>query len=147
MRPKYLLISVAPRYQEDAVVNGVQEPEYGPPRMPGLQNGVWEVCIDLDLGRVAYWPVGVTAVLYYKVCEEGTYSLLAYDGSPIRTISGYVPDWVSAKGRGDYLLLTIGPNGKVYEYGGYDPDLALLVPWQLGRLDVEAESIGPITFI
>ena len=129
-RPKYLIISAVPRYQEDAWVDGVEEPEPpAAPRMPGLINGVLELWIDLDLCRVAYWPEGTTARLHYKVCDDGVYRLLDHDGNPTDTYGPYVPWLISSEGTGDYLKLNIGSDGRVYEY----KFIGTGEPWRPGR--------------
>jgi hypothetical protein len=134
-RPKYLIISAVPRYQEDAWVNGIEEPE--PPaasRMPGLINGVLELWIDLDLCRVAYWPEGTTARTHYKVCDDGAYWLLDEHGSRLDECGPYVPEMVTPGGFGDYLGLSIGSDGRVYEYKNIGTaEAPKYEPWRPGR--------------
>lgn len=73
--------------------------------------------LDLDERRVRDWPVGVTAEISLKVCDEGVYQLLAPDGFVIATREDYVPSCLPEGG--DYLVLTVGPDGAVV---GWRPD-------------------------
>lgn len=112
---KYLFASMHVRYWEDATVNDIRETDEAP-TIP-LRNGdMWDIMIDIEQGRIMNWPVGNTASTYYKVCDEGTYTLTSYDmeGVVIRK-SGYVPSMLCPKedGYGDYVIMDIDENGYI----------------------------------
>jgi len=74
---------------------------------------VLTVVFDLDTMSVRDWPAGATADLHLKVCDEGSYELLAPDG---RVVAGraeeYVPECLPSE-YGDYVIAKIGPDGVV----------------------------------
>jgi len=119
---KYLFADMEPRYWEDSSVNGKGE-SGDEPTIP-LRDGVrWTLKIDLDTGQICDWPEGTSADTYYKVCDQGVYSLLAENGDVIATRSGYVPDMLSPleKGYGDYVILNIDGAGRI---AGWKADLS-----------------------
>lgn len=105
------------RYWEDATVNGVTD-EAGT-LIPGRVGSIWRVKIDLATGKVADWPEGTTADIHYKVCDDGKYWLLDAENCTVAVREGYVPnDFLchGDSGYGDYIILTIGPDGQIANY-------------------------------
>lgn len=110
--------SAGVRYWEDATVNGVEDEDGS--RIPCRSGDMWCPTIELATGRINGWPEGVTAEIYYKVCDDGQYWLLDADGTRIATRKGdYVPDDFLCHGDcgyGDYIILKIGPDGLIADY-------------------------------
>lgn len=117
-----LLAEMAPRYWEDASVNGVEETDEDP-QIPLRDGDLWTLRILIDEGRILDWPAGVTAQTHYKVCDAGAYKLLDAEGAVLAERDAYVPDLLAPgeEGFGDYVILSIGPDGKI---AGWDPDLS-----------------------
>lgn len=117
-----LLAEMAPRYWEDASVNGVEETDEDP-QIPLRDGDLWTLRILIDEGRVLDWPEGVTAETHYKVCDAGLYRLLDADGGVLAERDAYVPPFLAPgeEGFGDYVILSIGPDGKI---ANWDPDLS-----------------------
>lgn len=118
----HLVADLGVRYWEDAEFNG--EPDSGEdPKIPLRDGKSWRLKIDLATGKIDGWPAGTTAKTHYKVCDAGTYTLLAADGSEVTTNNGYVPDMLAPNGGGygDYVILDIGPDGVI---SGWKADLS-----------------------
>lgn len=112
-----IVAEMAPRYWEDATVNGVPETDEDP-KIPLRDGDLWKLRILVDEGRILDWPEGVTAETHYKVCDAGLYKLLDKDGAVLAQREGYVPDFLapSEEGWGDYVILTIGPDGRIADW-------------------------------
>ena len=110
----YLRAICGVRYWDDAEVNGKTDDE-GKPTIPFAVNETWCPLIDLEAGRIVDWPQGTTASVHYKVCDDGSYSLLDADKAELLTIDGYVPRIMSPKenGYGDYVIMDIDADGKI----------------------------------
>lgn len=110
------------RYWEDATVNGVVAPEDGE-GVPCRKGDTWAPLIDLDTGHVVDWPAGTTLETHFKVCDAGRYTLLDASCAEVLTRDGYVPGVMCPEGGGygDYVVMTIGPDGKI---ANFDADLA-----------------------
>lgn len=68
--------------------------------------------LDLDSRKVRDWPAGASTEVSLKVRDEGTYELLDSDGKVCASlVEEYVPHCVPEGG--DYLVLTIGPDGGI----------------------------------
>ena len=105
------------RYWEDAEVNGVED-EDGT-LIPGRVGDRWHVTIELATGKVVGWPEGTSADIHYKVCDDGVYWLLDKDGNKLASRDGYVPGSFLChgdNGYGDYIIMTIGPDGQIADY-------------------------------
>lgn len=102
------------RYWEDGEVNGEPDDENNP-RMPMCEKGIWRLLIDLSTGEILEWPTGTRASVYYKVCDDGVYSLIDRNGATVIKKDGYVPSMLCPKedGYGDYVIMDIGPDGKI----------------------------------
>lgn len=110
---KTLVVEAGARYWEDATVDGVED-ENGD-LIPCRDGDYWKPIIDLETGIITNWTQGVTADIYYKVCDDGTYKLLDVDGNEVVSIDGYVPDIMcpNGEGFGDYIIMKVGENGKI----------------------------------
>lgn len=123
---KFLRVSAAVRYWEDATVNG--EEDTAGTLIPMRNGDCWEPLIDLATGRIVGWPEGVTADVHYKVCDRGFYWLADEAGrNVVKWASGYVPDDLLCRGEsghGDYIILRVAGDGMID--GGlslnFDPD-------------------------
>lgn len=117
-----IIAEMAPRYWEDAAVNGVDEAD-DDPKIPLRDRELWTLRILIDEGRILDWPEGITAETHYKVCDAGLYKLLDSEGAVLTERDGYVPPFLAPgkEGFGDYVILSIGPDGKI---AGWDPDLS-----------------------
>jgi hypothetical protein len=116
-----LTVVAGVRYWEDADVNGVTDEEGD--LIPFRSGDNWCPVIDIDTGHIVGWPVGTTASIHYKVCDEGTYSLLGQHGEKLAAKEGYVPTCMSpgGSGYGDYIIMTISADGKI---AGWRADLS-----------------------
>lgn len=119
---KFLKVDAGVRYWEDATVNGQQD-ESGD-LIPCRSGDSWCPLIDLETGRIQDWPEGTIADLHYKVCDAGRYALLDADGRDVAAIDGYVPAPMcpGGQGYGDYIIMTIGPDGTIQNFDGTDLD-------------------------
>ena len=117
-----ILARMEPRYWEDASVNGVEETDEDP-QIPLRDGDLWTLRILIDEGRILDWPAGVTAETHYKVCDAGAYRPLDADGEVLAERDAYVPSSLAPgkEGFGDYVILSIGPDGQIE---GWDPDLS-----------------------
>lgn len=127
---KFIEVDAGVRYWEDATVNGVQD-EAG--TIPLKDGDRWRPTIELATGAVLNWPHGVVADIHYKVCDDGEYWLLDEAKTRIAKSKGhYVPNdilCVGDNGFGDYIILTIGPDGLIPGWvplGLYTADWTLL---------------------
>lgn len=123
---KYLKVDAGVRYFEDAKVNGVRDTDDSP-MIPfavlckaadsGLRHDTyrWRPTIDLEEGKIVDWPKGTTADVHYKVCDDGTYSLLDKDKNVLIEVNSYVPDILCPKeeGYGDYIIMDIDEDGNI----------------------------------
>jgi len=116
--PPKVIIDAQPRYPENATVNGEEE-DNDNPKMPLLSNGgieygeqvwKWHLEIDMHTGKIAGWPEGTTAKVWYKVCDMCKVSIAG-----MKPYDGYVPNFLSidGSGYGDYIYITIGPDGTI----------------------------------
>jgi len=113
-----LIVKAGVRYWEDARINGTEDAQGT--LVPFRKGDHWCPIIELASGRVLDWPAGVNADIYYKIADDGEYWLaddantkLAKYGTDVDDTS-YVPDkllCVGDQGYGDYIILTVGPDG------------------------------------
>lgn len=100
----HVRMSVAVRYDEEDMPND----------FPFREGDMWNVTIEIDTGKIVGWPEGKSWDLDMKVCDEGSYYLLAADGSTISGIQAkYVPNGVIPGRYGDYVQLNINKNGAI----------------------------------
>lgn len=149
---KYICADLGVRYWEDSSVNGVDDISYDEqtkgerPRMPlavedpsARYDGEkyrWVIKINADTGNIEGWPEGVTANVFYKVCDDGIYWLETADGEEYHKIEDYVPklfDFCNDSD-GDYMIMTVDENGHIKEW--YDEEELL------DRIDSFLENEG-----
>lgn len=116
LEAKYLKAECRVRYWEDATVDGT--PDEDGELIPCRRGEAWCPTIDLDDGIIVDWPAGVTANIYYKVCDEGKYTILDSEGHTLKEYEGYVPSmlWPKESGYGDYVIMDVGPDGKIDKF-------------------------------
>lgn len=121
MKAAFIECGAGVRYWEDAIVNGIEDEDGS--RIPCRSGDCWCPTIDLRSGTVVGWPEGVTADVHYKVCDDGRYWLLNETGERIAERDGYVPNSYLChgdNGYGDYIIMTIGPEGKIADFSPPD---------------------------
>ena len=114
---RYLSAVCGVRYWEDADINGVADDDDNP-IMPFANGEEWSITIDLETGAIENWPAGTTADVHYKVCDEGSYTLLDADRKTVVLRDGYVPAMLCPKenGHGDYIIMEIDGTGKIVDW-------------------------------
>lgn len=134
---KYLKVDAGVRYFEDAEVNGERDIDFceskgqGVPKMPCVvkvkeepegniysDHYRWCPVINVETGQIVDWPKGVDADVHYKVCDDGTYSLLDKDKNVLIEVNSYVPDILCPKeeGYGDYIIMDIDEDGYIADW-------------------------------
>lgn len=112
---RYLHVEADVRYWEDATVNGTEDTDGT--LIPRRQGDTWKPAIRLADGQILDWPEGTTADIHYKVCDAGEYFLADENHTRIAKYhDSYVPDdllCVGDTGYGDYIILTVGDDGKI----------------------------------
>lgn len=158
---RYLLVDVGVRYYEDATVNGEDDvdmyeayksnnKENAFPKMPCVEkikdhptNVVhtdhlrWRPIIDIKEGIIVNWRKGTTAHAFYKICDDGTYSLLDADKKILYEVDSYVPDILAIgdSGFGDYIDMVIDEDGKINGWTCNEDDLSDLLRNSFGWCD------------
>lgn len=125
---RYLRIDAHVRYWEDTDVNGVPDTDIEESdnelAMPfsDRETSMWHPTVDVEDGRIINWPKGTTASVHYKVCDEGTYTLLDQDMAKIVEIESYVPNCIGEYG--DYIVMEIDEDGYIegFSFGQDDAD-------------------------
>lgn len=115
MNTTYIEVSAGVRYWEDATINGADDLAG---TMTPFRNGDnWCPVIRLADGVVIDWPVGMTANIHFKVCDDGDYWLLDEQRQRVAKWGGYyVPDdflCPGDNGYGDYIILSIDGDGRI----------------------------------
>ncbi len=101
---KEVKVVVAVRYGEDDIPND----------FPMRQDDTWEAYIDIETGKIQYWPEGKSGRLHMKVCDEGCYYLIDRKGDLVKSIEqDYVPNGLSPGKYGDYIDLHINEQGVI----------------------------------
>ena len=125
---RYLTIDAGVLYWEDADVNGKEDCDVSdgvsvpampfavkvknkPERNPYSDHYRWQPTIDVDNKCIVDWPKGTTAHVHYKVCDDGTYTLLDPDMKEIVSVESYVPDCIGECG--DYIVMDIDEDGNI----------------------------------
>jgi hypothetical protein len=110
---KTLLVRAGVRYWEDTSVNGIDDEEGK--LIPCRDGDYWCPKIDIDKGVITNWEKGKTAIVHYKICDDGTYDLLDEKEDCVLTKEGYVPDILDLDGEsyGDYIIMTINEDGSI----------------------------------
>jgi len=120
---KTLQVSAGARYWEDATVNGVEDVDGT--LIPFRVGDYWQPKIDVETGSIIDWPIGTTADIHYKVCDDGQYTLLDAENNPIAATDGYVPSCMCPKenGYGDYVIMDIDENGNIADWSADFQDI------------------------
>lgn len=129
---RYFRIDAPISYWEDADINGVED-NHDEPTMPFAVpvDNKWEHCykwlitIDITTGNIVGWPKGTVAHTNYKVCDNGTYSLLNSDNELLITVSSYVPSFIDYYG--DYLEFDIDENGHIKDFKMTEEDVSEMI--------------------
>jgi hypothetical protein len=124
-KPKFLEVSAKVRYWEDAHVNG--DRDIDGTLMPFRNGDLWVPTIRLSDGKVMDWPEGMTARVYYKVCDGWECWLRSASRRLFKCRDYYVPDPYLChgdEGYGDYIILNIGPDGIIKDWREprFDPE-------------------------
>lgn len=152
---RYLLVDAGVRYYEDATVDG--EPDVDMyenynvegafPKMPCVEqikerptdvihtNHLrWRPIIDIKEGVIINWRKGTKAHAFYKICDDGTYSLLDTDKKVLYEVDSYVPNVLAIEfsGFGDYVDMFIDENGKISGWICNEDDLTDLLENSFG---------------
>ena len=101
------------RYFEDGKVNGEVDDNENP-KMPCVSFDCWEPKINIVTGQIINWEKGVTADIYYKVCDECRISIVAGENI-LYDEENYVPDFLcpDEEGYGDYIIMSIDADGYI----------------------------------
>lgn len=126
----WLLVDAQVYYWEDAILNGVED--VNGELIPFRCGWSWKPIIDLREGRIVDWPEGMTADIYYKVCDGGLYFLADEHGDVVWQWAGrYVPDAYLChgdRGNGDYIILGVDGDGRIQDWHRPESDLS---QWKL----------------
>ena len=112
----FLQVNAGVRYWDDSEVNGIEDTAGD--LIPCRVGDEWCPLIRIDNGEIINWKEGVEANIHYKVCDDGSYSLLDSEKKEIIKIDGYVPKMMSPKesGYGDYIIMNIEANGMIVNF-------------------------------
>lgn len=114
---KFLSVKAGARYWEDTSVNGVEDVKGD--LIPCRKGDYWCPIIEIDTGKITNWKDGVTAIVHYKVCDDGKYTIHDSEGDHLYVIStDYVPGIMCPKeeGFGDYIIMDIDENGMIKDW-------------------------------
>lgn len=162
---RYLLVDAGVRYYEDATVDGEDDisvydaykkgdKENAFPKMPCVEqikesptNVIltnhlrWRPIIDIKEGVITNWRKGVTAHAFYKICDDGTYSLLDDEKNVLYEVDSYVPSCLAIEdsGFGDYIDMVIDENGKIKDWACTEDDLADILKNSFGWCEDDEE--------
>lgn len=125
MNAHYIEVEADVRYWEDAIVN--DECDCDGTLIPLRDGDTWRPVVRLIDGKVMDWPQGVSADVFYKVCDQGFYYLLDEKKVRIAKWKGsYVPRrFLTHKGSvivfnsnvySDSIELSIDSNGDILSY-------------------------------
>lgn len=114
---EFIELEAGVRYWKDAKLNGVEDTDG---KIPCRQSGAWCPIININTGLVIGWPEGVTANIYYKVCDSGFYWLLNSNKERVYKWSDhYVPNdvlCIGSNGHGDYIIFKIDETGHIVNW-------------------------------
>ena len=108
---KTLHVNAGVRYWEDAIIDGISDEG----NIPCREGEYWCPVINVESGIITNWTKGVTAEIYYKLCDDGTYSLRDEAGRTWFVKEDYVPSCLCPKenGYGNYIIMDIDADGKI----------------------------------
>lgn len=116
---QYVQIVGKPLFLGNCWYNGESDEEGNIPILN--KNKVLDFKIDVGTGKIVNWIDGDVAKIHYKVRDACDYLLLDKNGNQLISLNEYdqfyVPDFLDFhKGYGDYLIMTINPNGFIEEF-------------------------------
>lgn len=115
------------RYWEDSDIDGIDDDAENP-KMPcvsvtkhfhhGKKQLAWCPVIDLDRGCILNWPVGRTASIHYKSCDENRVVLRDRNGDIVKDYNGYVPKILDPHRDvcDDYVIMEVDSNGYIMDF-------------------------------
>lgn len=109
--PIVLLYRCIPENTTMAWVNGIKDVKGQD--MPFLENGIWEIQIDINTGLIIDWPIGSFARVKYKTDNRNYYELSDEEGY-MYSRRGFVIQALSKKRT--ILNLNINANGQILNY-------------------------------
>ena len=145
---RYIKVDAGVRYWEDTEVNGEDDIDFyeskgvGTPKIPCAvqvkakttsciysDHYRWQPIIDVNTGNIVNWEKGVNAIVHYKVCDDGTYSLLDKNRKEIISVDSYVPEVLCPKGGGygDYIIMTVDKDGFIKDWHCSKEDLTAII--------------------
>ena len=113
---EFLQVSAGVRYWDDGAINGeCRSDGFDTPCKEGDR---WAPIIELETGEIINWDKGNKAEIHYKVCDNGSYSLINRKREVVKTLDGYVPSLMCPKenGHGDYIIMDIDENGMIKDW-------------------------------
>lgn len=132
---KYLKLRAGVRYWEDSELNGEDDVDLMSdtalkPKMPfavltGKETCIapkgeynWIITIELSNGKIEDWPVGNTANILYKTCDDNTFTFLDENKEVVCEYDGYVPSFlcIGDEGFGDYISFKISDDGHIEKF-------------------------------
>ena len=145
---RYIKVDAGVRYWQDTTVNGEEDIDFyeskgvGTPKIPFAvkvkdeptsniysDHYRWQPVIDITGGYIVGWKKGVKAQVHYKVCDDGTYSLLDMEYKEIVGADSYVPDVLCPHGGGygDYIIMDIDEDGFIKDWHCEADDLTNII--------------------
>lgn len=145
---RYIKVDAGVRYWEDTEVNGEDDIDFyeskgvGTPKIPFAvqvkakptsciysDHYRWQPIIDVNTGTIVNWEKGVKAIVHYKVCDNGKYSLLDKNRKEIISVDSYVPKVLCPKeeGYGDYIIMTVDNDGFIKDWHCSKDDLTVII--------------------
>jgi len=114
---RFVRANVCPIGWEDADVDGESDDEDNP-RIPCVEDGRWNILIDIKTGHIVNWKQGVFACVCYKVVDDGIYTMYDNGMEKIDEYDGYVPNLMSLddEGWGDYINIRINEDGFIEDW-------------------------------
>lgn len=118
MSAAFIEVRAGVRYWEDSTINGKEDADGN--LTPLRKGDDWCPTIRIADGVVMDWPMGTTADIHFKVCDDGDYWLLDEDMDRVAKWGGYyVPDTFLCHGDtgyGDYIILKINEIGAIQSW-------------------------------
>ena len=127
---KYILADFGVRYWEDSSVNGQDDDDEENPTMPCTVDAKrWVIKVNVDNGQIVNCTKGVTAIVHYKVCDDGIYTLLDENDNVIQEIESYVPNvfCIDDEGYGDYVIMRIDADGFIKNWKFTQNDIISMI--------------------
>lgn len=112
----FIQVNAGVRYWEDASVNSKEDTNGV--LIPFKVDDRWKPIIEINTGIIKDWPIGTTANIHYKICDDGIYQLIDVNGDIVLEKDGYVPGIMCPEenGYGDYIIMNIDVNGSIKDW-------------------------------